>query len=226
MRNQPIEMRLHKEQFDQINLHIASEVPFLSRVVDVVTRLSVVVSIFERKEIPCEVFTIDSACQHFHDRSAGEAIAKTMATLIEEEAASILSEHSSNLSERVEQELGCIGQRECNQHFKGHLVARRVVQRMVSELPVAIPYLFKVDKEKRKGIVRIVFVFSCFEKDASGAEFIAPQLVSGFEMEVDLPTKTTLPNPLHCTLQVWCQPLDDVLAEQGWTLVASNHQRC
>ena len=82
MRNQPIEMRLRKEQFDQINLHIASEVPFLSRVVDVVTRLSIVVSIFERKEIPCEVFTIDSACQHFHDRSAGEAIAKTMATLI------------------------------------------------------------------------------------------------------------------------------------------------
>ena len=190
-------MLLYKSQIDYINLHLAATLRKLTRIVDVIARLCVIIAIYELEEIPCDQYDVSSQTREHHDENIASEIAVNMNRIIVEEIQRMLIGNDVSLDALLNEEIKGIGTNEDSQRFKGFVVGRKVVDRMKKDMKVACPYLHSVDKKKKKGTINFCFVYSCYETNNDGTEIIAPQKIGGISLEVDLPmTKSTIRNPL------------------------------
>ena len=137
MNKPPMEMRIYKDQIDRINLHIASSLRNLSRIVDVIARLNVMIAIYELQTLPCECFDLNSTTNEHHDSALSESIAQTMHRILEEEIGAMMLDNDDQLDALVQEELREIGTSEIRQRFKVCNTIRKVVERIKKDVPLA-----------------------------------------------------------------------------------------
>ena len=103
MNKPPMEMRIYKDQIDRINLHLASSLKNLPRIVDVIARLSVMIAIYELQTLPCECFDLNSTTNEHHDSALSESIAQTMHRILEEEIGAMMLDNDDQLDALVQE---------------------------------------------------------------------------------------------------------------------------
>ena len=198
MKNPPPEMRLYKDQIDHINRYLARTLTKLPRVVDVISRISVVMALYEIETIQCEPFDMNSPTQEHHDGAMSETAATRLHAVIEDEIARMLIDDDETMQSLIDVELNEIGTAEAEQRFKVHQIARRVVDRIKNDVPLAFPYLHSIDRVRNQGTINICYIFSCYDIDENEVETIAPQRTGGFSVTVDLPmTSGRIPSPIR-----------------------------
>ena len=238
MKSPPKEMNIYRDQFDTIHAHLAATLRNLPRIVEVITRLSVVIALYEMEELHCQQFDIDSPVRDHHDSAISNKLAVDMDIIIQEEIKNIMINDFQKLEEKLDKEMQCVGTREHKQRFKGHAVVRRVVDRMKKDLAFACPYLHTKDKVNQKGVVNICYVYSCYDDDENNKEIVSPQRLGGISVEVELPMKrNVIPNPMYSQraskywmtqwgdrVGLWCNAIIKVVEESLDARVWPNNQ--
>ena len=199
MERKPPEVRLYSRQIDAIFGHWAAHLnkdPLLARVL---VHVALICSIFERKTVKCPEFTVDSATMEHHDPAEATRIAERMKAFIEAESAEVLSlTDAEKRDESIAATVGLSASAANKLQFEGMAPANRLVPKMNEEMEVAMVYLHSVDKEKKEGVVHVVYVYSPYARETDGSVTVAAQLAGGMSVTVPLPfTEGIINSPLH-----------------------------
>ena len=196
MKNKPPELKGYPDQFDLVFSHLANHLRKEKLLSRVIARLCVVVSIFDREELACSNFDIDSAVREHHDKSQSAAIALEMNKFIRRVQTNMLIETEDEMKRAVEHQLKKIH----SQHFNGMEFANNAVEMLKNELQVAAPYLQSINKKERTGVIKVPIVYSCYKlNEEDGNLEVTARVVGGFKgVNVSLPfTAGKIPNPLY-----------------------------
>jgi len=105
--------------------------------------------------------------------------------------------HSDEVRDnRVQEVMAMVGKNSKEQKFNGVNLTALLVEKMVGELTLTVPYLNKVNKDGTHGLLNIPFLYWCRKKGNDGKEIINP-CMTRVSVEIDLPAEGTIPNPLH-----------------------------
>ena len=75
-------------------------------------------------------------------------------------------------------------------------VAKPIIDRMMAELIVTLPYLSSVSKDGRTGVINVPYVYGCFDVNEENKPIIHPQMTR-VSVQMDLPNGDTIPSPVY-----------------------------
>ena len=151
----PTEFRLHSESFDRIFELIAKEMTIIRSISELIVRMSIFVALFETEYLPCRHFHLNSAKHTHHNTKVSEMTAANMDRVATEEMKRMLMMTEEMMESFIQREMAD-GQEDKHTTFKGHIIARSVINRMKQEINFGVPYLKSVDHDTKMGKVQIL----------------------------------------------------------------------
>ena len=122
----PTEFRLHSESFDRIFELIAKEMTIIRSISELIVRMSIFVALFETEYLPCRHFHLNSAKHAHHNTKVSEMTAANMDRVATEEMKRMLMMTEEMMESFIQREMAD-GQEDKHTTFKGHIIARSVI---------------------------------------------------------------------------------------------------
>ena len=205
--NLPTEMKIWARQFEELFAHVANEATNITSISQVMSRLSVIVTILSTEYLSCGQFTNKSDTQKHHSRWISSHIAKEMDKIITEQVEEIQIDNDSDRDDMLRHLFHNNPDHE-DRPFSGKIYCQPIVDRMMGKLEGKQSMLFSVQylsdvTSRKKGRVNIVYIYSPYTSDENGEESVSPQFIGGVTVEVNLPCKSNIiRNPLFSPVAV------------------------
>jgi len=200
-KNIPTEIRLWKNQFQQLFSHVAKVATEGKSMSEVIATLSVVVNLLRTEFIPCGVYSSTSETAEHHPRHRSKSIAEAMDFTIREQMNDIQIDSEEEYTDLMSAEFDNVHK---SRPFSGNTFATRALDAMsgkvagIEPLEFAIPYLKRITNSGKSGFIHVCYVISPNAIDEDGSKTDSPQLLGGVFVEVPLPHASgVIRNPLY-----------------------------
>ncbi len=199
----PIPMRESYEQFERLFGFLSAEATQVKSMSNLIARICVVVTILRTEYLPCDKFSIRSHTRQGHTLRQTRDIAENMDRVIKDCARSI---HIIDEEDRDDRLRGVFADERDDINFSGMDYCQEIIRQMMGTedhhtepMPFCCVYLNKVNKWKRTGTVKVVFVISPYRVGDDGIEKVYPYHLGGFEATISLPNNDQrIRNPMFC----------------------------
>ena len=201
MKNKTREIVNFKSQYENIFGGFAKRARHVAHVSTLIVEVCILLKIFGDKTIELDTpspLTVGSAIQKKSNRTSCVEIARAMDKMVKEVASEISFKSDSEMEEMIQTALAMVGKKGDRQRFKGMAVAKKALA-LMTNMKFTHTYLYEVDKEKKKGTIRVAYVYSPYKEVTLDKRWqVSPSMTGGIEFTVDLPFHgTTIPNKLY-----------------------------